>query len=418
MDSSTTTELHLKHIALDDVRQGMFLADVFDARGHLLLSANQPVQSDAQIQKLRQRGVTSVYINISKGRDTDSEQSVGADTNLPSPEQHARIMREQAYYDELPRARHAHQHAATTTRELLKAVRLGKAFSTGEVHRSSEGVVQSVMRNPDALVSLVQIKGYDEYTFTHSVNVGILLTSLAHEMGYTQEQLMAISMGGILHDIGKMRVPEVILNKPGKLTEQEFALMQRHPEYGLGLVEDKKNIAELSRAVIIQHHERFNGRGYPNRLTAQQIEEVGLMSAVADVYDALTSDRVYKQAWTPQRALALIFQGCDEDYSRMVVERFTRHLGVYPVGSFVRLSSGEMGVVTKVDRGNLLNPTLLLLFDAQGKRLAKPTERDLAAPIPQGAETGWKVQISLDPKDFEVRVAEYLQGKIPLSAVG
>jgi HD-GYP domain-containing protein (c-di-GMP phosphodiesterase class II) len=237
--------------------------------------------------------------------------------------------------------------------------------------------------------------------------VGILVSSLAQELGYRGERLVEAGMGGLLHDIGKMRVPEYILNKPGKYTDIEFKVMKRHPTYGVQLIEGKKGISPLTRAAIEQHHERFDGSGYARGLKGDEIEEIGVICAVADVYDALTSDRVYRAAWTPQKALAMIFQGRDKEYSKKIVELFTAHLGIYPVGSFVKLVGGQMGIVVRVERGKLLAPRVLVLFDESGRRLGEPFELNLAAC--KGAENGKKIQMSLNPKAFRVNVAEYLQ---------
>jgi HD-GYP domain-containing protein (c-di-GMP phosphodiesterase class II) len=192
----------------------------------------------------------------------------------------------------------------------------------------------------------------------------------------------------------------------------EFNIMKRHPEYGIDIVHEKKTISDVSKAVIIQHHERYNGKGYPRGLRGEEIAEIGLISAVVDVYDALTSNRVYREAWTPQKALAVIFQGCDEEYSRTIVERFTKQMGIYPVGSFVRLISGEMGVVTRVDRGNLLAPVVLVLFDASGRRLERPIEYDLSKKKKESNGHLYGVEVSLNPRAYRVEVAEYIEEKI------
>jgi HD-GYP domain-containing protein (c-di-GMP phosphodiesterase class II) len=184
--------------------------------------------------------------------------------------------------------------------------------------------------------------------------------------------------------------------------------MKKHPEHGLEIIKDKKRVADLSKTVIIQHHERINGHGYPFGLMGNQIHEVGLISAVADVYDALTSNRVYRAAWTPQKTLAMIFNGADAEYSRHIVELFTRHLGIYPAGSFVRLESGAMGVVTRVDKGNLLAPRIVVLFDELGRRLEKPQEMDLAVKQQGSDGRKYSIQVSLNPKVYRVDIGLYL----------
>jgi len=219
-------------------------------------------------------------------------------------------------------------------------------------------------------------------------------------------------VGGILHDVGKMRIPESILNKPGKYVDWEFNMMKKHPEYGLDILKDKKSVSEFSKALVIQHHERYNGKGYPFKLKGSEIHEIGLIGAVADVYDALTSNRVYRAAWTPQKALAVIFQGCDEEYSREIVERFTQQMGIYPVGSFVRLYSGEMGVVIKIDHGRLLAPHILILFDTEGKRLKQPIEYDLSEKQGANDSNRFVVEVSLNPRSYGIDISEYISEKI------
>ncbi|MFH0919852.1 MAG: HD-GYP domain-containing protein [Fibrobacterota bacterium] len=405
-----------KQVGIDQVTVGMYLEDVSTERGVLLISRDISVQSETQIQALRQRGVQKVTINVQKGKDVVGAPPVRATVRTAEPSASAAenqkqaelAEREAAYYRELSKAHDVHAQTVETATEVLRNIKNGRTFSTVNVRGVSESIAESIARNPDALVSLTQIKGFDEYTYTHSVNVGILVTSLAAEMGYKGESLVEVSMGGLLHDIGKMRVPDSILKKPGKLTDLEFTTIKRHPEMGIEIIGDRPGIPDITRKMISQHHERFNGKGYPLGLAGARIHEAGLITAVADVFDALTSDRVYKEAWTPQRALAMIFNGCDVDYSRRIAELFARHMGIYPVGSFVRLVSGEMAVVVRVDRGHLLAPRVLVLFDKGGKRHAKPVEYDLLVKQngPEGAQ--YRIEVSLDPKAYSICVSDFL----------
>lgn len=392
-----------KTIGISDVRIGMYLEDVFTEKGTLLLSNHIAISSENQIDNLRRRNVTTVTINIKKGRDVDGIKDQQAQAN-PALE----ADREAAYYLELDKAKDIHAETVSCATALLKSIKSTNDFQVKSIREAAENIANSIMRNPDALVSLTQIKGMDEYTYTHSVNVGILITSLSRAMGYEGETLVEIGLGGLLHDIGKMKVPDAILNKPGKLTDGEFAVIKRHPEYGLELVSHKANIPDVARKIIGQHHERFNGSGYPLGLSGMRIHEVALMSAVADVYDALTSDRVYKEAWTPQKALAVIFQGCDAEYSRKVVELFTRHMGIFPVGSFIRLVNGEMGIVTKLDRGHLLAPQMLVLFDKAGQPYPSPKDYDLLAKQKGDGGEQFKIELSLNPKSYNVNINDYL----------
>lgn len=382
----------------------MYVQDIFDQKGTFLLSANSKIANQGQIDRLKARGIKTLQIDTDKGVAPE-----GFDTSAPATVQAPESdTREKAYFEEIEAAREIHKESFTVVRHTLKSARMGKRFSAGEVENAARQLTASISRNPDALASLSQIKGYDEYTFVHSLNVSILVTSLAKELGYESEHLVQIGIGGLLHDLGKMKVPESVLNKPGKYVDWEFNEMKKHPLYGVELLRaGYPGASQTVYRMVEQHHERFDGSGYPRALKGKQVSEEGVIAAVADVYDALTTDRVYRGAWTPQKALAHIFQGCDEAYSRRIVERFTKHLGIYPVGSFVILKSGEMGVVTRANRGKLMSPFVTVLFDTQGHKLPKPIEYDLSE-MQTRRGNAYQIQSSANPKKHRVNPAEYL----------
>lgn len=400
---------NVKRIPLSRLRIGMFLEDVFNQDGVLLLSAQTRITEMDQISRLRKQNVHEVFINTDKGDDlAEMIEPIKKDVF----ESQKIEVNEVEYYKELEKAKEINAQALEVARQTMNAIRMGRTFSSQDIRTISVEIVGSIFRNPDALVSLSQIKGYDEYTFAHSVNVSVLVASLARELGYDDQRILEAAIGGLLHDIGKMRVPEAVLNKPGKYTDLEFKIMQKHPEHGLDIVETKPGIPEVAKLIIGQHHERFDGSGYPRKLKETEISEVGLIAAVADVYDALTSNRVYRAAWTPQKALAMIFQGSKTDYAQHIVEKFTRHLGIFPVGSFVKLKNGEMGVVTRVGKGNLLSPRVAVLFNQTGGRLEVPVEYDLAQKQSASDGDNYKIEMSLNPKAFRVDVGIYIKDKI------
>jgi putative nucleotidyltransferase with HDIG domain len=404
MEQNDSTAFH--RVSIDNLEVGMIVEDVFASDGTLLFSNERAINGLEQIELLKKRGVSSVTVRV------DTQVNDNHHPDKLSKKESFSSVREAAYYHELTIAKEVHKEILETTKNVLSSVRMGKQFSIKAIESTAIQMVESVLRNPDALVSLSQIKGYDEYTFIHSVNVAILLTSFAHAMSYSPDQLLKVGVGGILHDIGKMRIPDRVLNKKGKFTDDEFQLMQKHPAYGIQIVKDLQSISELSKTVILQHHERFNGSGYPHKLSGNDISEMGMMAAVADVYDAMTTDRVYRTAWTPHNALALIFKGSESDYSRKIVELFTKNLGIYPVGSFVRLTTGEMGVVVRVDKGNLLTPDVLLLFGMDKKRVKDPYECRLSEKLSDKNGMPIGIEISLNPKDFNVIISEFITENI------
>lgn len=403
MRDNNKEEQHLEEVDINDVKVGMYIEDVIEGDGRLLVSENRIIQNTGQVEDLKRKGIKKVRVDIQKGKDV-GRVTAAPDVNVEA-DQHKR---EFEYYKELDKAVEVHKEGLERATRVLKAIREGKPFSLTTIKSAARDIVDSIMRNPDALLSLSQLKDYDNYTYIHSVNVAILTVSVAYHLDYSEERLIEIGMGGLLHDIGKMRVPEEILNKPGKLTDSEFAIIKRHPELGLESILDQRGIPDIARKMVLQHHERYNGKGYPFGIKGERIHEVGLISAVADVYDALTSDRIYKAAWTPQKALATIFKQRDKDYSSKIVEIFTKMMGVYPVGSFVKLATGEMGVVVRIEQGALLAPDVLVLFDKYGKRVKDPYKVELYKKLAEKDGEKYRIEMSLNPKAFNIDVGDYI----------
>ena len=396
---------NLKRISIDQVEAGMYCEDVYNEHNVLILSAHIPIATEDQIQLLRNLGVKTLEINLSRGKDVSEKLgAVGAAEKKP-------------FYiplvEELPRAREVYTRTIETARSALKAIRLGQSFPIEQIETMIEEILGSIIRNPDALMSLSQIRGYDEYTYEHSVNVAILVCSLGHALNFEKEIIKQGGVGGLLHDIGKTWIPEHIVNKPGKLTDPEYTIMKRHPEYGIEIVKDRKGISDLSKKVIIQHHERINGKGYPHALQSDQIHELGLIAGVADVYDAMTSNRVYRPAHTPQQSLATIYNGIGQEYPKVISEHFIKLMGVYPVGSFVKLHSGEMGIVIRVNHDDILAPDMLVLFSAEGQRLAEPSEYQLSKMSGKNGNK-YAIEKSINPRAYGVDIAEFIKGKISI----
>ena len=214
MNDSNEKESHLEEVDIDDVKLGMYIEDVVEGDGRLVVSENRKIRSTDQVKDLKDKGIKKVRINLQKGEDLGRVEKVS-----DGHHQFEAPKREVEYFKELDKAVEVHKDGLERTTEVLKAIREGKPFSVSTIKTAAEDIVQSIMRNPDALLSLSQLKDYDNYTFMHSVNVAILIVSAAYQLEYPGDRLVEIGTGGLLHDIGKMRVPEKILNKPGKLTD-------------------------------------------------------------------------------------------------------------------------------------------------------------------------------------------------------
>jgi HD-GYP domain-containing protein (c-di-GMP phosphodiesterase class II) len=240
-------------------------------------------------------------------------------------------------------------------------------------------VAQSVFRNPGALVSLARLKTADDYSYMHSVAVCALMVALARHMGHDDEACRDAGLAGMLHDMGKAAVPLDILNKPGKLTPEEFAVMRQHPERGHQMLLEARGANASALEVCLHHHERMDGAGYPHGLAGAQVSLLARMGAVCDVYDAVTSHRPYKAGWDPAESIARMASWKGQ-FDEPILRAFVTSLGIYPVGSLVRLESGRLAVVMEQNAQAITAPLVKVFFSTRTQMPLSPTVLDLARP--------------------------------------
>ncbi|UCE90070.1 MAG: HD-GYP domain-containing protein [Pseudomonadota bacterium] len=296
-----------------------------------------------------------------------------------------------AFHAELRKARPHYDATRTYIEEALEDVRLGQSVDTKAARRLVGQLADSILRNANALVWLTHLKERDQYTVTHCINVCILTLSFARCLGIGREEMQTAGLGALLHDLGKMRVPLEILNKPGKLTDEEFEIIKTHPVHGYNLLRDKEELTEEVLDIVHYHHERIGGRGYPKGFTGDQISQLTKLVSIVDVYDAVTSDRCYHDGITPHQALNNIYKWAPGNFDQELVESFIRCLGIYPIGSLVELNTGDIGVVVVATERNRLRPMVLLVLDADHKPYSQRTIINLANP--KWAEGGEKLEI-------------------------
>jgi putative nucleotidyltransferase with HDIG domain len=401
-----------KKIPIDELKEGMYVADVFNEKDILLFSARTLITNERQIETLKKQGVTSLNIfsdelSTHAADDADAHaKEESEEAEKPSVESVVAFV---DYQRQLKEADALHTEALETVRETMGAVKMGRIFSARNVAKMAERVAEKVLDDPDIYFGLSMIKAAGNDTYTHSLNVSMITTAFAGALNYPAERIADIAMGSLLHDIGKMKLPEALWMKNERCTRKEFELFMQHPLLGVAIIDNSnQKLPGVSKKIIAQHHERWNGGGYPSGLRDEQIHEAALMCALADRYDLLTTKTPFHHACIPQEALARIFRSVEDgEYPRLLVEQFTRLLGIYPIGSFVKLQSGEKGMVIRIHRSSLLTPVVLILFNKQGKRLEKPFVRDLLAGSAHSAgHIQYKVEVSLDPQAMHFNPAQ------------
>lgn len=374
----------LKRVQTSELRTGMYIHDLDCGWLDHPFVANEFLIKNAQIiQKIASAGIRHVYIDTSKGKDVDhAPTAIEVEASLQEQiEKIANKNRDTAptvsASEEMDRAKQLYRQATSIVRNLMEDARLGKQVSASSLDPVAEKMVQSAFRNHHAISGITRIKTKDEYTFMHCVGVAGLLAMFGKEMQLPEDTVHQLTVGGLIHDIGKALTPDKILNKPDKLSDKEFAIMKHHVTHSRRLLDQCDDVSQIARDVTLLHHERLDGTGYPLNLKGEKISEVGRMSAIVDVYDALTSVRVYKQAWEPTRALRKLLEWSPDHFDHTLVEHFIRCLGIYPVGSMVELESGKVGIVME-QNDDLLRPQVRVIYNANKKCYEKIHDIDLS----------------------------------------
>lgn len=244
-------------------------------------------------------------------------------------------------------------------------------LNTKELKSVVEDITDELVLNDDVLLNLVSLKSTSNYTYEHSVNVSVICIALGKILGYNKNELYKLGMGGMLHDVGKTLIPEEIINKPGSLTEHEYYIIKNHPELGFNYLQKINSISPLSRIVVYSHHERVDGSGYPRGLSGEEIHEYARIAAIADVFDALTSDRVYRDKWPTYKAAEYIINKTEELFDYHLVKKFLPQISFYPNGSEIILSNGYRALVKEQNVGFPTRPLVKLIEDDDGVEINK-----------------------------------------------
>ena len=372
-------EIVIKHLHISELRTGMYVTDIgidLKQRPYLYI-ANELLTSEEQIQQILTQGFQEVYIDESRSSHPAASLPQKDNTEFSRLGKFASIKPTTALEEELPKAVKVHDESVAYARRFMNDMRGGKV-NIAPAAKNMESIMGSLERNADALVSLSRLRRTDSYTYTHCVNVCILTTLFARYLDSDSDTIFTSGLAGMFHDLGKALVPPHILNAPRKLSDSEFAVMKAHPVLGY---EQLATVPGMQPEVLlgaVQHHEKYNGTGYPQGLTGEHISDIGRMVGVADIYDALTSKRPYKNPMPPHKALSIMFEMRNKDLAYIDVARFIRMIGVYPVGSVVELEDGSTGVVYASNEEQPTKPVVIIVRAPDGSRL--PGERcDLAS---------------------------------------
>lgn len=367
------------------------------------------ITSSVQIEQLHASGVQQLDIEID---DTDQDPSSVVPV-MPTEAESSQPMARPAnpepplvpFAEELPGARQVYRAAKLIIRQAMEDVRMGRALNMEAVSDVVGSMVDSILRSPDALTSLTRLKQFDEYTFFHSVNTSALALSVGRHLGYARTPLLQLGTGMLLHDIGKTLIPIEILNKPGRYQVDEFEIMKQHVMRGAEVLSNTTGLADVFLNPTLEHHERVDGTGYPHRRSKIDLSQFGLIAAIVDIYDAVTSDRCYHKGKTPHDTLQMLYRlGSQGHVDGTLVQQFVQVVGVYPVGSCVSLNTGESAIVKQFNPHAPIRPLVVLIKDEAGRHRSSPIDLDLAAqpchPQRTIASTLDPTALGIDPCTF------------------
>ena len=377
----------LKKISVDQIQLGMHIKEFCGSWMEHPFWRNGFILNDPKdIDSILASSIKEVWIDCDKGVDvalgeiavSESDSEAQVDAALAQVVLERRNLTPLSTAQELEHAAKICLQAKRAVISMFEEARMGKAVDTGGAQKLVEEITDSVARNPGALISLARLKTADDYTFMHSVAVCAMMVALAKQLKLDEAQTRLAGLAGLMHDLGKAMIPMEILNKPGKLSQVEFEIIKQHPREGHRLLLTGSDVAPAVLDVCLHHHEKTDGSGYPDKLNDAQISLFAKMGAVCDVYDAITSNRPYKEGWDPAESLRRMAEWARGHFDIQVFQAFVKSLGIYPIGSLVQLSSGRLGVVVEQTGKSLTTPTVKVFFSTKANMRILPELVDLS----------------------------------------
>lgn len=341
----------MRRILTDNISPGMKLAKpLYNAEGMVLLNAGIELKEQLT-DRLKELDVTYVYIEDDLTQDVDVPDVISEKTRI---------------------------EAVANAKKIMEQIRLGRGIDAAQTKQVAGGIIVELCKNKGVMVNFLDMRTRSDYLFSHAVNVCVLAVMTGIRLDYDEQRLQDLGVGALLHDIGKVLISPEVLNKKDRLTPQEKEEVKKHPALGFEILRKNPDISLGSAHCALEHHECFDGSGYPQGLKAEEIHQSAQIVAIADMYDALISDAAYRRAIPVYEALAIIAKAGASCFDRELVTIFTDNIATYPIGSIVRLSNNQIGVVVDISRESKAKPVVRILFDENKRHITELTELDLS----------------------------------------
>ncbi len=397
----------IKKISVDELAPGMEIvqlsADVWHQLPYLYAKPGI-IKDEAEIRRIRAKGFLQTFIRLAPSPENEGLSDEERPEKLVNiREGDPRRKPRKPFAQTIENARKAYTEALAQTKRIINDVKMGRQVDYISSAAALEGVIETAMQNSDTIICLSKLSRYDSYTYSHSINVAAISVVFGEYIGLSRAELTTLGVAGMMHDLGKTAISNRIINKRGRLTRSEFEQIKKHPVYGLNILQKSDDIPMSVLRAVEEHHEKYNGTGYPHGLTKDDISVFGRILSMADVYDALTSDRSYKHAILPNKALAIMYGMRDQDFCAREVQMFIKCLGIFPSGSLVRLNTGDYGVVFESNPEKPLLPKIKVILDEDLHPIPAQLV-DLAIPDNGNA---LKIMECADPAQHKVNLRPY-----------
>jgi putative nucleotidyltransferase with HDIG domain len=403
--------MSLKTLPINQLKLGMFVQSVTKQTGKIRIKNQGWVKTQGSIDKLIKAGILEVEIDPDKTLTLNEEKKVVQKKASPSPaaekvEQHNPWHTTHSVSAEMTKANSLYTEAKSLQSKAFDDIRAGNKIDVAPFQELASGFIDSVFRNQDALACITRMREKDAYLLEHSINVSILISIFAKHLGIDRDIIQEVATGALLHDIGKINIPDNILNKPGKLTDEEYQVIQNHARFSKEILEES-GLSGIAVEIAAFHHERLDGSGYPFGKHADELSLYVRMASIVDVYDALTAERVYKAGMEPIKAFKILKDGCPDSFDGDLVTKFIQCIGIHPVGTLVKLESQKLAVVTHSNPTSPLKPQVKVFYNAKHSRYTEVHDIDLA-----NSRCHENLEAAIKPTDFNIDLIKFFKHSI------
>jgi cyclic di-GMP phosphodiesterase len=407
----------LKQIPISQLKTGMFLHDL-DLKLSLFpgIKTQTSISNRHLLQNIVDTGIQEVTIDTIKGNDVDEPAlqalkhqiiiTHGSKKRQPIPAPALPKLESRSFEEEIKTAKSLKRHTMEAVNNAFADIKMGRKINTHEIKTSVKRMTDSIIRNQDALLALGQIRQKSNYSFDHAINTCILALSFGKWQKLDHETIINLGTAALLHDIGETKLDDKLINLKGNLNEQEFAEVQKHVDYSVQLLSTNPGIHPQIVTLVQQHHERLDGSGYPNGLQGSEIDPLSQVLGLIDIYDSMTAETLYSYSTAPTHVLKQLLESENELFDSLLIKQFIKCIGIYPVGSLVKLSNGCIAIVNEIFNHDSLHPKVKVIYNARQEHFIQPIDLNLSELL--YSEESISIKGSVDPNLLHIDLAAFI----------